>query len=98
MGLTGDVAQPRLESLGLPCNKNLIPADPQPLAVSSGLRFGTSAVTTRGLRRPELASLAELIADVLDDLTANGRGTSAVAERVRDEVAGLARRFPIYSR
>jgi glycine hydroxymethyltransferase len=82
-GLTGDVAQTRLESLGLPCNKNLIPADPQP------------AVTTRGLRRPELATLAALIADVLDDLAAGG-GSTAVEERARTEVADLAERFPIY--
>jgi glycine hydroxymethyltransferase len=94
--LTGDVAESRLEAVGLPCNKNLIPADPQPLAVTSGVRFGTSAVTTRGLRQAELAQLATLISDVLDDLAAGG-ATAVAAARASDAVAELARRFPIYA-
>jgi len=94
--LTGDVAESGLEAVGLPCNKNLIPGDPQPLAVTSGVRFGTSAVTTRGLRQPELAQLATLISDVLDDSAAGGPTAAAMA-RASDEVAALARRFPIYA-
>jgi len=93
-GLTGDVAEARLEAVGLPCNKNLIPGDPQPWAVTSGVRFGTSAVTTRGLRRAELETLGGLIVDVLDDLASSG---AAAVAPVAAEVAELARRFPIYA-
>jgi glycine hydroxymethyltransferase len=94
--LTGDVAEARLEALGLPCNKNLIPGDPQPLKVTSGLRFGTSAVTTRGFCRAELELVGELIADALDDLAAGKEATTA-AQSVRAEIAALASRFPIYA-
>jgi glycine hydroxymethyltransferase len=95
-GLTGDAAEAKLELVGLPCNKNLVPGDPHDIRVTSGLRFGTSAVTTRGLRRRELLALAELIADLLDDLVANGLGATETTVRASAEVSALATRFPIY--
>jgi glycine hydroxymethyltransferase len=95
-GLTGDVVEAQLEAVGLPCNKNLIPGDRQPLTVTSGIRFGTSAVTTRGLRRPRLETLATLLADILD-AAADSHANSTVAARVSADVERIARKFPIYA-
>jgi glycine hydroxymethyltransferase len=94
-GITGDRAQTALDAVGLPCNKNLIPADAQPLEVTSGLRFGTSAVSTRGMRAPETRLVAGLIADVLDRVT-EARADSVAEDTIRARVAELAKRFPIY--
>jgi glycine hydroxymethyltransferase len=94
-GITGDCAQASLEAAGLPCNKNLVPGDTQPLDVSSGIRFGTSAVTTRGLTRTEIATVAGWIAELLDGLAANGDNT-LIEQTIREQVTGLARQFPIY--
>ncbi len=86
-GLTGDVASARLEAAGLTCNKNAVPFDEAPPTVTSGLRFGVSAGTTRGFAKAEFAEVGEMIAAVLD-----GRPQGEVRERVR----ALCRRFPIY--
>lgn len=94
-GLTGARAQTSLEAAGLPCNKNLIPGDAQPLEITSGVRFGVSAVTTRGLTRTHMTEVAEWIADLLDAL-ATDRGSTTIAQRIREKVAELAARFPIY--
>jgi glycine hydroxymethyltransferase len=95
-GLTGDLVQTRLEAVGLPCNKNLVPGDSEALEVTSGVRFGTSGVTTRGLRAPEVLRLGEVIADVLDDLAIGRDGTEEVATSARTTVAELASAFPLY--
>jgi glycine hydroxymethyltransferase len=94
-GITGDRAQAALEAASLPCNKNLIPGDRQPLSVTSGVRFGTSAVTTRGMRESELRLLGELIADVLDGLSRRRQAVESIAEAKRS-VAALAAQFPLY--
>jgi glycine hydroxymethyltransferase len=81
---------------GLPCNKHLVPGDPRPLEIASGVRFGTSAVTTRGLRRKEVAALATWIVELLEGLAADN--DNAVIERViHQKVTELARAFPIYA-
>ena len=90
-GLTGDVASESLERAGIPCNKNLVPGDTEKPSVTSGLRIGTSAVTTRGLRTDELRHVAGLVADVLDAV-----GDPEVEAAVRAEVDVLCRRFPLY--
>lgn len=90
--LTGDVASDALEAVGVPCNKNLVPGDKRPPTITSGVRFGTSGVTTRGLRAPDVAQLAELIADVLD-ATAAGRELPPSARRAVEEIAVA---FPLY--
>jgi glycine hydroxymethyltransferase len=94
-GISGARAQASLEAAGLPCNRNLVPGDPQPLEVASGVRFGTSAVTTRGLRREEMLHVADLIADVLDSL-ASHRENAGTERRVRRAVTELARQIPLY--
>jgi glycine hydroxymethyltransferase len=94
-GISGDRGQSALEAADLPCNKNLIPGDPQPLSVTSGVRFGTSAVTTRGLRERELQLLGELIANVLD-AAKRSADSRVAAHEARGTVRQLAARFPIY--
>ena len=81
-----------LEHAGVTCNKNGVPFDPQPPMVTSGVRLGSPAGTTRGFGTEEFARIGHLIGDVLD---ACG-GDSAVEARVREEVRELCRAFPIY--
>ncbi len=91
--LTGDVASDGLERAGLTCNKNTVPGDPKPPTVTSGLRFGVSAGTTRGFGVPEFETIGHLIADVLDGLAA---GNGAAEDAARIKVGKLCRAFPIY--
>jgi len=89
--ITGKEADAALGRANITVNKNAVPNDPRPPMVTSGLRIGTPASTTRGFREAEVETVAGWIADVLD---ANG-GAEAV-ERVRGEVLALCRRFPVY--
>ena len=73
-------------------NKNSIPYDPQPPAVTSGIRIGTPALTTRGMREGEMRTIARLICRTLA-----GRGEAAIAREVRDAVADLTAGFPLYA-
>ena len=73
------------------CNKNAIPNDPQKPFVTSGIRLGSPAMTTRGFQEIEAEKVAHLIADVLDD-----PDDPATIERVRGEVTTLCRKFPVY--
>ena len=91
MGLSGKQAEDLLHAVDLTCNKNLIPYDPRPPMEASGVRLGTAAITTRGLRREHMTRLGQWIADVLAK-----PADASVARRVRGEVAELARAFPIY--
>jgi len=72
-------------------NKNAVPNDPRPPMITSGLRIGTPASTTRGFREAEVEQVADLMAQVLD-----AEGAPAVTERVRAQVLELCRRFPVY--
>jgi glycine hydroxymethyltransferase len=91
-GLTGSVAQPALDRAGITVNKNSIPFDPLPPLKASGIRMGTPAVTTRGMREPEMEKIAGWIAEVLDHVE-----DAAAAEGVRSEVAAFAAQFPLYT-
>ena len=96
-GLTGDITENSLERAGITCNKNAIPFDPEKPMVTSGIRLGTPAGTTRGFGPGEFRQVGELIAEVLDGLAENGpEGNQAVEKRVRAEVSELCARFPIY--
>jgi len=95
--LTGKVTEAALERAGLTCNKNAVPFDPEKPFVTSGVRLGTPAGTTRGFGVDEFRRVGDLIGDVIDGLAASGGdGDGAVEARVRAEVADLCRRFPIY--
>jgi glycine hydroxymethyltransferase len=95
-GLTGNLAQASLDAAGLACNKNAIPFDPEKPAVTSGLRLGASAGTTRGFGTEEFTRVGELIAEVLDGLAANPDDNSAVEHAIAAQVTELCRQFPIY--
>ena len=95
LGLKGNTASERLESAGLTCNKNGVPYDPERPGVTSGLRLGASAGSTRGFGVPEFQTIGRLIAHMLHAMTAGG-DQAAVADEVRAEVQALCDRFPIY--
>jgi glycine hydroxymethyltransferase len=95
--LTGKEAEKVLERAGLTCNKNAIPNDPRSPFVTSGLRFGTSAGTTRGFKEKEFEKIADMIADVLEGFVKNGdEGNRGLEEKVKAEVVALCKKFPIY--
>ncbi len=89
--LTGAVAEKALDQAGITVNKNAIPFDPQPFAVTSGLRLGTPALTTRGLKEPEMDEVAEFIVEALrrpDD--------EVQLKKIRLKVEAFSRKFPLY--
>ena len=90
--ITGKDADAALGRANITVNKNAVPNDPRPPMVTSGLRIGTPASTTRGFKEREIEQVADLVADVLD-----AEGSEAVVERVRPQVLDLCRRFPVYS-
>jgi glycine hydroxymethyltransferase len=89
--ITGKDADAALGRAHMTVNKNAVPNDPRPPAISSGLRIGTPASTTRGFKEAEAEKLSHWIADVLDHM-----GEESTIERVRGEVTELCRRFPVY--
>lgn len=96
--ITGKVAEAALHRAGITCNKNAVPYDPEKPFVTSGVRLGTPAITTRGMGPTECRVVGELILRVLDGVVANGsEGNGGVESDVREEVKLLCQRFPIYS-
>ena len=95
-GLTGKAAEAALERANITCNKNGVPFDPEKPAVTSGVRVGSPAATTRGFGPAEFRRTGELMGDVLDGLAANPDDNSAAETTVREQVTDLCRRFPIY--
>jgi len=89
--ITGKDADAALGAAHITVNKNAVPNDPRPPMVTSGIRIGTPAATTRGFKEAEVREVADLIADVLD-----AEGAAAAIEQVRAKVTALCRRFPVY--
>ena len=96
MGLTGKDAEAALERSGITCNKNAIPFDPQKPAITSGLRLGSPAATTRGFGVAEFEQVGDLIGDVLAELAKNPDGNRAAEAAAAAKVKALCDRFPIY--
>jgi len=93
---TGKDADAALSDAYITANKNSVPNDPRSPFVTSGLRIGTPAVTTRGFGVAECEQLAGWLCDVLDALEAGGSALTTVRDRVREQVVGLCRRYPVY--
>ncbi len=95
--VTGKAAEKGLDRAWLTCNKNGVPFDKRSPFVTSGIRLGTPAGTTRGFREAEFRQIGQLIAQVVDGMARNGEeGDGQVEQRVRDAVADLCAQFPIY--
>ena len=92
-GITGKDADAALGSANITANKNAVPKDPQSPFVTSGLRVGTPAITTRGFKEAEVERLTGWMCDVLDDI-----GNQATIARVREQVLALCRDFPVYKK
>jgi glycine hydroxymethyltransferase len=96
-GLTGNIAEKAMERAHITCNKNGIPFDPQKPMVTSGVRLGTPAATSRGFGIAEFQQVADLITEALEGLAKNGPdGNAGVEGEVRKKVNALTARFPIY--
>ncbi len=88
---TGKIAEETLERAGITVNKNAIPFDPKPPAIASGIRIGTPAVTTRGMKEGEMNAIADFIIEALNNI-----GNDKVLSRIKEDVRGLCEQFPIY--
>jgi len=95
-GVTGKATELQLEHALMTCNKNGVPFDTAPFTVTSGVRLGTPAGTTRGFGDAEFKQVGHWIADVVDSMKGGDEADAAVVQRVSDEVRELTRRFPIY--
>ena len=89
--ITGKDADAALGAANITVNKNSVPNDPRSPFVTSGIRIGTPAVTTRGFNEAEVRALADWICDILDS-----RGDAAAIAKVRNQVLDVCRRFPVY--
>jgi glycine hydroxymethyltransferase len=96
-GLTGNISEKALGRAHITCNKNGVPFDPAKPMVTSGIRLGSPAGTTRGFGVAEFRDIGRMIAEVLEGLAKNGEtGNGAVEEKIKNEATALCRRFPIY--
>ena len=94
--LTGDKAEKLLEYVGIACNKNAIPYDPSPPKITSGLRFGTPATTSRGFIKEDFNKVGNMIADVLDSLLLNESKREEICKIINKEVIEMCAKYPIY--
>ena len=90
-GITGKAADAALGSANITVNMNAVPNDPQSPFVTSGIRIGTPAVTSRGFQEAEVRELAGWICDVMDDID-----NTITIQRVKDQVLVMCKRFPVY--
>ncbi|MBI4212443.1 MAG: serine hydroxymethyltransferase, partial [Deltaproteobacteria bacterium] len=90
-GITGKEAEEALDHAGMTLNKNTIPRETRSPFITSGIRGGTPAITTRGMKEAEMTTIANWMADILDDHT-----SAAKIKSVREEVRKLCAKFPIY--
>ncbi len=95
-GVKGNAAEESLERAGITCNKNGIPFDTEKFTVTSGIRIGSPAATTRGFGAAEFRNVGAMMAEVLDGLAAGGDNNDAAEDAVRERVMALTARFPIY--
>lgn len=94
--LTGDKAEKLLEEIGIACNKNAIPYDPHPPKITSGIRLGTPAATSRGFNPDDFEKVGNLIADTLNSLLLDGEERSIIKKNIKNNVVDLCSKYPIY--
>ena len=94
--LTGDMAEKMLEEVGIACNKNAIPYDPHPPKITSGIRLGTPAATSRGFNVDDFENVGNLISDTLNSLLLDEKQRSTVNNNVKNRVIELCSKYPIY--
>ncbi len=96
--LTGDKAEKILEEIGIACNKNAIPYDPNPPKITSGLRFGTPAATARGFKKDDFEKVGLMIADILESLLLDDNERIKVSKEIRNKVIEMCNKYPIYKK
>ena len=96
LGVKGNIAADALERVGITCNKNGVPDDPEKPTVTSGIRLGTAAGCSRGFGPKEFSGIGELIGDILVSLSRNPEGQADIENKVRASVSALCKRFPVY--
>ena len=97
LNITGKISEESLDRAGITCNKNAVPYDTQKPFITSGLRIGTPAVTTRGFKEKEMLKIGQLIGKVLKSIAKNSDDLASVEEEVKKEVITLCKEFPLYS-
>ena len=97
LNITGKISEESLDRAGITCNKNAVPYDTQKPFITSGLRIGTPAVTTRGFKEKEMLKIGQLIGKVLKSIAKNPDDLASVEEEVKKEVITLCKEFPLYS-
>ncbi|MDC0060218.1 serine hydroxymethyltransferase [Pelagibacteraceae bacterium] len=96
-GVTGDKAEKILEDVGIACNKNAIPYDPNPPKITSGLRFGTAAATSRGFNYSDFSEIGNMISEVLDNIHQNEDNQKQFISSMKDKVIIMCKKYPIYT-
>ena len=94
--LTGDKAEKLLEEVGIACNKNAIPYDPNPPKITSGLRFGTAAATSRGFTNLDFKEVGNIISNVLDSLLLEEKKMQEVSNQAKRDIIHMCSKYPIY--
>ena len=97
LNITGKISEESLDRAGITCNKNAVPYDTQKPFITSGLRIGTPAVTTRGFKEKEMLKIGQLIGKVLKSIAKNSDDLASVEQEVKKEVITLCKEFPLYS-
>ena len=95
--VTGDKAEKILEDVGIACNKNAIPYDPNPPKITSGLRFGTAAATSRGFDENDFSQIGNLISEVLDNINKNEDNQKQFVSSMKNKVINMCKKYPIYN-
>ena len=96
-GVTGDKAEKILEDVGIACNKNSIPYDPNPPKITSGLRFGTAAATSRGFNDSDFSEIGNMISEVLDNIHQSEDNQKQFISSMKDKVINMCKKYPIYT-
>ena len=94
--LTGDTAEKILEEIGIACNKNSIPYDPKPPKITSGIRFGTAAATSRGFDNDDFRDVGNIISDIIDSLLLDESKKLKISNTAKDKVLSICNKYPIY--